>query len=131
MIPWNLDGVVQPLARHSNHAEHVILRGIRRDGESMKVQVRHVPARIHGTSLAGFGRKIVDVVDFERVPRGGSDHGSIRAAVENESVPPIFILGAKRKGNDVILGAHLRWFRQHDRLSVASRSKKYLRGDKK
>src|SRR6266849_9023650 len=82
MIAWNLYQVVQHLARHGEHSEHVILWGVRRDREAMKMQVRHVHTRIHRTSLEGLGRKIIDIGDPDNVARGSPDHGRDVCTVE-------------------------------------------------
>src|ERR1700732_4394248 len=51
MIARNLNRVVQNLSGHGQHSEHVVLRGIGRDGEPMKMQIRHIHAGIHRTRL--------------------------------------------------------------------------------
>src|SRR6266478_8492447 len=94
------------LARLGQHCEHVILRGVRRDGEPVKMQVRHIHAGIHRTSLPGLGRKIVDVGNSENVTRGSTNDGSHRPTVECEGIPAIFIHCVKRKGYNVILRSY-------------------------
>src|SRR5258707_160669 len=97
MIARNLNRVVQNLARHGQHSEHVILRGVRRDSEPMKMQVSHVHAGIHRTSFRGLGRKIVDVVDSENVPWGSTDHRGHSRTIESEGISPILIHRVQRK----------------------------------
>jgi hypothetical protein len=111
MIAWNLHRVMQDLAGHGHHSEHVILRSVRRNSEPMKMQVRHVHARIHRTSLAGLERKIINVGDFENVPRGSTDHGGDARTVESESIAPIFVHSMQRQGYDVPVRSHLRRLR--------------------
>src|SRR5260370_21845794 len=91
MIARNLNRVVQNLAGHGQHSKHVILRGVRRDGEPMKMQTRQLHAGLHRTSLLGLGRKIVDVRDSENVTGGSTHHRSHLPAVESEGIPAIFI----------------------------------------
>src|SRR5713226_1437951 len=111
MIAWNLYQVVQHLARHGEHSEHVILWGVRRNREAMKVQVRHVHARVHRTSLAGLGRKIVDVGDSENVTRGNPDHRGDVRTVESEGIPVIFVNCMQCERYNMILRSHLRRLR--------------------
>jgi hypothetical protein len=111
MIARNLNRVVQDLARHGQHSEHVILQGVRRDGEPMKMQVRHVHARTHRTSLPGLRRKIVDVRDFENVTRGNTDHRSHAFTIESEGIPVIFVHRMQGERYDVILRLHPRRIR--------------------
>src|SRR6266404_8977370 len=107
MITGNLNRVMQRLARHREHSDNVILWSIRRNGESMEVQVRHVHAGIHRTALAGLGGKIVDVGDFENVARSGTDDWRDRLAVKGEGIQAVFVHGMKRDGHGVILRSHL------------------------
>src|SRR4030081_1202129 len=89
MIARNLNRIAQNLAGHGQHSDHVVLRGIRRDGESMKMQIRHVHAGIHRTSLRGLGRKIVDVRNSENVTGESTDHRSYLPPIESEGIPTI------------------------------------------
>src|SRR2546422_416993 len=129
MITRNLDRVAQNLARHGQHSDHLILRGVRRDGEPMKMQVRLVHTGTHRTGLPGVGRKIVDVGDSENVARGSTDYGSHPPTVESEGIPAIFIHCMQRKGYHVILRSHLWRLRQRNRLGAAQSREKYLRTD--
>src|SRR4029077_11925347 len=127
LIAWNLNRIVQDLAWHRQHSDDVILRGVRRNGEPMKMQVRHVHAGIHRTGLRGLGRKVIDVGDPENVARGSTNHGSHLPAVEGEGIPAIFIYCMQREGHNAILGAHLRKLWQGNTLGPAQSRKKYLR----
>jgi len=49
MVARNANPVAQRLARLGQHCQHVILRGIRRDAEPVKMQVRHVHAGVDRT----------------------------------------------------------------------------------
>src|SRR6266404_6100472 len=111
MIAWNLNRVVQNLAGFSQHREHIILRGIRGHGEPMKVQVRHVHARIHRTGLSRPERKIVDVRDSQSVTGRSADDWRHRLSVESEGIPAVFVDGIEPKGYNMILSPHLRWLR--------------------
>src|SRR4029077_3423494 len=91
MIAWNLNRVVQRLAGHGQHSEHIVLRGVWRDGKPMKMQSRHVHAGIHRTSLRGLGGKVVDVPDSQNIAGGSPDHGGDARTVESEGIPAIFI----------------------------------------
>src|SRR5258707_3935545 len=130
MIPLNLNRVVQSLARPRHHSDHVILWGVRRNGEPMKMQVRHVHARIDRTRLPGLGGKIVAVRDFENVTRGCADHGSYLLTVESECIPAVFVHCMQRKGYNMILRLHLRMLRQQDSVREAQSCEKYQRTDK-
>src|SRR3989441_508300 len=127
MIARNLDRVMQDLARRGQHAQDVILRRVRRDGEPVKMQVRHVHAGIHRTSLRRLGRKVVDVGDFENVARRSTDHRSYVPTVKSEGIQAILLHCMKRKGYNMILRAHLRWFRQRNSLGPAHGCEQYLR----
>jgi len=127
MIARNLNRVVQNLARHGQHSEHVILRGVWRDSEPMKMQVRHIHAGIHRTRLRGLGRKIVDVRDSENVAWGSTDHWSHGRTIESEGISPILIHRVQRKGYNVILRSNLRRLRQRNGLGAAQSCEKYLR----
>ncbi len=116
MIARNLDSVMQNLTGHGQHSEHVILRGIWRDGEPMKMQVRHIHAGIHGASLLGLGRKIVAVGDFEDVTWRSTDHRRRALTVERKRIPAVFIHCVQRERHNVILRSHLRRFRQGSTL---------------
>src|SRR5207245_1365605 len=116
MIARNLNRVVQKLARRGQHTKDVVLRRVRRDGEPVKMQVRHVHAWIHRTSLRRLDRKIVDVGDFENVTRGSTDHRGHICTVKSEGIPAILVHSMKRKGNNVILRAHMRWFRPRNSM---------------
>src|SRR5260370_32219841 len=91
MIARNLDGIVQHLAGHGEHSEHVILRSVWRDGEPMKMQVGHVHARIQRANLTGLGRKIIDVSDFENLTRRSTDHRSDYLTAKSESIQAILV----------------------------------------
>jgi hypothetical protein len=119
MIARNLNRVMQNLARAGEHCENVILRGVRRDGKPVKMQVRRIHARIHRTRLVGLRRKIVDVGDFENVTGGSADHRSYRITVESEGIPAIFVHCVERDRHNVILCSHLRGLWQGDRLGAA------------
>src|SRR5271167_2393651 len=131
MIAWNLHRVMQDLAGHGHHSEHVILRGVRRNSEPMKMQVRHVHTRIHRTSLAGRGRKLIDVGDFENVPRGSTNHGGDARTVESEGIPAIFVHCTQGERYFVLARSHLRRLRQRGCLGASQSRKKYLRTDQK
>ena len=118
VVGWNLNRVVQSLAGPRHHSDHVILWGIRRDAEPMKMQVRHVHARIDRTRLRGIGGKIVDVGDFENVTWRCTNHGGDRVPFERKGIPAIFIHRMQRKRCDVIPGSHLRSLRQEYRLGA-------------
>src|SRR5207245_11437581 len=68
MIARNLNRVVQNVARRGQHTKDVVLRRVRRDGEPVKIQVRHVHARIHRASFRTLGINVVDASDFDNVP---------------------------------------------------------------
>src|SRR5260370_32404415 len=102
MIAWNLNRVVQNLAGFSQHGENIILRGIRGHGEPMKVQVRHVHARIHRTGLSRTGRKIVDVRDSQSVTGRSADDRRQGLSLESEGIPAVFVDGIKPKGYNII-----------------------------
>src|SRR5437868_8940795 len=89
MVPRNLNRVLQNLTGHGQHAQDVILRRIRRNGEPVKMQVRHVHAGIHRASFRRLGRKVVDVSDFENVPRGSTNYRSYVPTVKSEGIPAI------------------------------------------
>src|SRR5437870_6219254 len=127
MIARNLNRVVQNVARRGQHTKDVVLRRVRRDGEPVKMQVRHVHAWIHRTSLRRLDRKVVDVGDFENVTRGSTDHRGHICTVKSEGIPAILVHSMKRKGNNVILRSHLRWFRQRNSLGPAHGCEQYLR----
>src|ERR1700680_4526285 len=127
MIAWNLYQVVQHLARHGEHSEHVILWGVRRNSKPMKMQVRHVHARVHRTSLAGLGRKVVDVGDSKNVARGSPDHRGDVRTIESEGIPAIFIHCMQRERYRMILCSHLRRIRQRSSLRAAQSWEKHLR----
>jgi hypothetical protein len=127
MIAWDHDGIMQNLARLGHHPDHIILGRIGRNGEPMKMQIRHVHARIYRTSLRRLGRKIVDVGDFENVTRGGTDHRSYFLVLECESVAAMFIDRVQRKGYNATLSSHLRRLRQRESLRrPESCTKQYL-----
>ena len=50
------DGVVQRLAGHGDHVEHVVLRSLRRDIQPVKMHIRHVHSRADGARLARYRR---------------------------------------------------------------------------
>src|SRR6202140_4699482 len=129
MIARNLNRVVKDLPRLGEHGKHVILRGIRRNGKPVKMQVRHVHAGIYCTTLRGLGGKLVDVRDFENDARGSTDHGSHIPAVESESIPAIFIHCMQREGYNAILRSNLRRLRQGNSLTPAQTRETYLRTD--
>src|SRR5271167_1138490 len=131
MIAWNLHRVMQDLAGHGHHSEDVILWGVRRNSEPMKMQVRHVHARIHRTSLAGLGRKIIDVGDLENIPRGSTDHGGDARTVESEGIPAIFVHRMQRQRYNVPVRPYLRRFRQHGSLGPSQSLNQYLCTDEK
>src|SRR5260221_14382545 len=89
MVARKLDSVMQNLTGHGQHSEHVILRGIWRDGEPMKMQVRHIHAGIQGASLLRPGRKIVAVGDFEDVPWQSPDQRRRALTVERNRTPAV------------------------------------------
>src|SRR5258708_23671187 len=91
-IARNLNRVVQNLASHGQHAEHVILRSVRRDSEPIKMQDSHDQPGVLRTSFRGLGRKIVDVVDSENVPWGSTDHRAHTPTIETKRLPPTPIL---------------------------------------
>ena len=127
MIARNLNRVVQNVARRGQHTKDVVLRRVRRDGEPVKMQVRHVHAGIHRASLRRLGRKVVDVGDFENVARRSTDHRSHTRAVEGEGIAAILVHCMQRKRYNVVLRSHLRWFRQRNSLRPAHGCEKYLR----
>src|SRR5437016_14026099 len=102
MIARNLDRVMQVLARRGQHAQDVILRRIRRNGEPVKMQVRHVHAGIHRASFRRLGRKVVDVSDFENVPRGSTNYRSYVPTVKSEGIPAILVHCMQREYYNVI-----------------------------
>src|ERR1700674_1377817 len=127
MIARNLHRVVQSLAGHSHHSEHVVLWCARRNREPMKMQVRHVHAGIHRTGLRGLRRQVVDVRDSESVPRGSADDRRHRLSLESEGIQAIFIHRVKRERYKMILRPHLRRLRHRNSLREAISCKKYLR----
>src|ERR1700720_2070657 len=127
MSAWNLHPVVQDLARLGQHPDHIILRSIRRDGESMKMQVRHVHARIHRTSFAGLGREIVDVGGSKNVAGGSPDHRGDVRTFEGEGIPAIFIHCMQCERYNMILRSHLRRLRHWNSLRAPQSWKQYLR----
>src|SRR5437667_414929 len=131
MIARNLDRVMQDLPRRGQHAKDVVLRRVRRDGEAMKMQVRHVHAGIHRASFRRLGRKVVDVSDFENVPRGSTNYRSYVPTVKSEGIPAILVHCMQREYYNVILRSHLRWFRQRNSLGATQSCEKYLRTEEK
>src|ERR1700756_1896136 len=126
VISGYVDRVMQNLARHGHHSEHVVLRRIRRDRQPMKVQIRHIHAGIHGASLWRPRWQIVDIGNSENVPRGGADYGSHRSIVESEGIPAILIYCVQRQGYYVILRLHLRRLRRFNSLGNAHGSENHL-----
>src|ERR1700722_7475812 len=118
MIARNLNRVVQSLARPRHHSDYVILGRVRGNSEPVKMQVRHVHARVDRTGLRGLGGKIVAVRDFEDVPWGRTDHRCHILTVESESVPAVVIHCAQREGYNMVLRLHLRRLCQRHRLGA-------------
>src|SRR5579862_6640694 len=85
----------------------------------MKVQVRHVHARIHRTTLGRLRRQFVDIGDVESVTRRSTDDGSYRLSLVREGISAALIHRFERKGCDVVLCAYLRWLRQRNSLARA------------
>src|SRR5882672_1245883 len=118
---------MQHLAWFGHHSEHVIFWCVRRDREPMKMQVRHIHARTHRTSLGGFCWEIVDISDFQNVARGSSDHGGDDRAVEGESVPAIFVHCMQRERYDVMSCSQFWRLRQRRSLGPTNHCEKYVR----
>jgi len=54
MIARNAYFIVQDLTRFGHHVEHVVLRSVRRNGEAVKVQVRHIHASLKANASLPF-----------------------------------------------------------------------------
>jgi hypothetical protein len=90
MIARNLYQVVQCLARHRKHSEHVVLWRIRRNGEPMKMQICYVNTGIHRAYLVGLRRKMIDIGNFENVTGRNADNRHCDT-VESEGIPAVFV----------------------------------------
>src|SRR5580692_4410727 len=93
VIARNLHRVVQTLARHRNHSEHIILRSVRRYAKPMKMQIRHVHAGIYRTGFRRRRGQLVNISDSESVTRKSTDDRSYSFSLVSEGVPAIFIHG--------------------------------------
>src|SRR6267378_6188878 len=125
VIARNLDRIMQNLARHGHHSEHIILGRIGRNGQPVEMQVRHIHARVHCAVLWRSPRKIVDIGDPENVTWGSADYGSHLLILESEGIPAIFIHCMQRKRYYVVPRLHLRRLRPSNSSDAAQRYEKY------
>ena len=102
----NLHGLAERLPGPGHHAQDVVLRRIRRDRQSMKVQICHIHARGDRTALPWVCREVIDVGDLELVPWRKPQRRSVWLAVIVKRILTIGGNGCvQSEGKRVIFGA--------------------------
>jgi len=86
VVLWNLNGIAQGFPGHSHHVQDVILRGIGRNLQAVKMQIGHVHTRGDRATLRGFGRKVINVGNLELVSGRDSQRRCYWLAVEVKGV---------------------------------------------
>src|SRR5258708_3352639 len=89
LIGRNADRIVQRLSGHGDHAKHIVLRGLGRNTQPMKVKVRHIHARTNRALLAGCRREVIHVGDVQCVSGRNTDDGRYRLPLERKTVPTL------------------------------------------
>src|SRR5215469_5046540 len=113
MILRDMNGVVQRLARHGHHGQNIVLRRIRRNVQTVKMEVGHIHARRNGAGTLRFGRQVIHIVDLQHIARRESQDWCDVMAVVGKSVPTVWVgYGEESEGKLMIVRTQFRRFRK-------------------
>src|ERR1700737_2243332 len=65
VICGNFHHIVERFARHGHHVDHIVLRGLWRNLQAVKMQICHIGARGDGTTFLGVNRQVIYIVDLK------------------------------------------------------------------
>src|SRR5438876_79057 len=91
MISGNFDHIMERFSRHGYHVDHIVLRSLWRNRETMKMEICHVRARKDRAAFLGVNRQVVHIVDLERIAGKNADHWSNTLPLVDESTSAIGI----------------------------------------
>src|SRR5262245_50818610 len=91
MVSWNLDDVMERVARHGHHVDYIVLWGLRRNLQAMEMEIRHVSTRRDRATLRGVRGQVVHIRDLERVSGIGANGWRDAPAIIGEGIPALGI----------------------------------------
>src|SRR5258708_16265810 len=89
LIARNADRIVQRLSGHGDHAKHIVLRGLGRNTQPMKVKVRHIHARTNRALLAGCRRGGIYPGHCQCVFARNTDDARFHLSVARKTFPTV------------------------------------------
>src|SRR6478752_5975062 len=113
MVFRDVHVVMECLPGHGHHIQYVVLRSVWRNCQAVKMQIRHIHARVDQTLFVQWAREIIDVGDFQLISRCKSQGRSVWLSVKVKRVLSVGRCGsAESERKDMVLRAKFRWIRE-------------------